>query len=1026
MADLWTVKNDTVLANIEERVKQRINLPLSNNNATTTLISGKLPSGLRLENNRIVGTALEVPNVKKFRFVIRAKLGTTVADRTFSIIVNGEDAPVWMTPEGLLPVGDNNQFFILDSSPIDFQLSVSDTDLSANEKITFYMGRDSGELPPGITLTSDGRLVGIVDPLLSLDTDAGDGGYDTSPFSKYPLDFGVNKSVQGIDSFFYDFTVYDFGVSAVTPRKLNRYYQFIVTATDGVTEVKRTFKIYLVGDDYLKADNTIMKVGNGIFTSDATNIRRPVWITPSNLGVRRANNYATVFLDIINPPTLSGIVFYRVSDVNDDGSPSEVPPGLVLDNQTGELFGKIPYQPAISREYKFTITASRYFSDLDRAFISGNFYEDTLVGGRSVKIYKLPEGVDDGLEDLYSLVGRSISIEQRLYTVENVIKGNPLYDEIILTSNLLPKRNVDSLVLERSATNQNYFFVEPISDYSKNSYVGRTIRPSGVEPFQIENVYPYIEWEIAPVSGSSYVTMPGYSGQNLKTVLENVLKTSQYAAYAEVTYNSNNTDQATLIKILIPSTAANRSLSNIQSLFVSNNSTSVVVNTLATPDRVKLVDGDVMSGNVLQTYRLAVLKGNSFSEEINVAQLETAESSKTFTLTVLGEIESTVKWLTASDLGSIIANRPSTLNIKAETTLVDSTLKYNLISGKLPPGLQLLSNGEISGKVVQFGSAEIPGLITFDNGTTTFDGGTATYDRVYKFTAIARDRFGFSAVTREFTITVSDIDDVQYSNIYMKPLLSQAQRTEFETFINDVSVFDPALIYRLGDPNFGLQKELRTLVFAGIETKTLDEFHAAIAKNHKRKRFNLGDIKTAVAKVPGSNTVVYEVVYLELKDPKMTERGKTKSTFNVKNANLLTIDNKRNIPKFEFININDNTITVDSNAVNAGQNAITKFFMSSLEHMRDRISESGKIGRQFLPLWMRTQQTDQSEQVFYVPAVPLCYTLPGQSQTILENIVNSGFDFTKIDYDIDRYIVDTVTSNVGERYIMFANYKYNA
>jgi hypothetical protein len=1026
MVNLWISKNDIVLANIEERVTQSISLPLSNQSATTSLISGKLPPGLRLSNNRIIGTALEVSNIKRFRFVIRATHGDVISDRTFSIIVNGEDPPVWITPEGLLPIGENNQYFILDSSPIDYQLSVTDPDLSANETIKFYIGRDGGELPPGISLTEDGRLIGIVDPLLSLDIDAGDGGFDSNPYSKYPLDFGINRNVQGLDSFFYDFTLYDFGVSAVTPRKLNRYYQFIVTATDGITEVKRSFRIYLVGDDYLKADNTIMKIGNGIFTSDATNIRRPVWITPANLGVRRANNYTTIFLDIINPPTLAGIVFYRTRDINDDGSPSEIPPGLELDHQTGELFGKIPYQPAISREYKFTVTASRYFSDLDRAFITGNFYEDTVSGVRNLKINKLPEGTNDGLDDLYALVGRTVSIEQRQYTIENVIKSNPLYDELVLKTPLQPKRNLDPLVLERNAENQNYFFVEPISDNSKHAYTGRTMLSGTVQEFQIENIYPYIEWEIAPVSGSTFLSIPGRSGENIKTVIEEIFKVHDYDAYAEVIYNGSNISQATLIRMLIPSTAANRNKTDVRNVFASNNSASVVINNVANPDRVKLVPDHTISATTPQTYKLAVLRGNSFSEEINVAQLETAESSKTFTLTVLGEIESTITWKTASNLGEILTNRPSTLAIRAETTLVDSNIKYSIISGKLPPGLQLLSNGEISGKVVQFGSDDLPGLVRFDLGNTTFDDNRASFDRVYKFTAIARDRFGFSAVTRDFSISVRDADDVQYSNIYMKPLLSTEQRSLIETFINDVKVFDPELIYRLGDANFGLQKELKTLVFAGIETKTLDEFHATIAKNHRRKRFYFGNLRTAVAKIPGSNEVVYEVVYLELKDPKMTTRGKTKDTFTVKNANKLTIDNERKIPKFEFININDNTITVDSNAVSADQNAITRLFMSNLEHMRDRIAESGKIGEQFLPLWMRTQQADRGEQVFYIPAVPLCYTLPGKSQTILENIVNSGFDFSNIDYDIDRYVVDNVTSNVGERYIMFANYKYNA
>ena len=47
----------------------------------------------------------------------------------------------------------------------------------------------------------------------------------------------------------------------------------------------------------------------------------------------------------------------------------------------------------------------------------------------------------------------------------------------------------------------------------------------------------------------------------------------------------------------------------------------------------------------------------------------------------------------------------------------DGKLFYTLVSGKLPPGLSLAIDGEIVGKITQFGTVENLGLTVFDNKT---------------------------------------------------------------------------------------------------------------------------------------------------------------------------------------------------------------------------------------------------------------------------------------------------------------------
>lgn len=1027
MTKLWSVDTGYELARIDERISQNIALPLVYpSETTTTVISGTLPPGLRLINNTIKGSAFEVIRSRRFEFVIRAVRNNIISDRTLSLIVDGADFPIWVTPAGVLPVNPNQLNFILDNTPVDFQLTAIDSDLPAGDSIEYYILEGDGELPPGIKLSKDGRLTGVVDPILALDLEGGDGGYDSNPYSKYPLDFGVSQSSEGIDSFYYDFTVYDYGVTARVPRKLNRNYEFVVTATDNVSFTKRTFRIYVVGDDFLKADNNIMKAANGLFTVDGTFVRKPIWLTSGNLGVRRANNFVSLYLDVLDPNTLTGSIFYQLSQINNDNTPSVLPPGLTLDSTNGEITGYVPYQPAITKDYKFTVVAKRFNPGLGLVSVVGTYYEDVLVGKNSIKVFKLPTTTNDGIDDLYSLVGRTISIENKEYNVVSVDNTNVDYDVITLTTQLQTTYSAQPLVVERTAAAQNYFFVNSLDENSTSFYKSRSLNISNSEKYKITDSYPYVEWEIRPAAGSSYIVLSAAPGDDIKTTLEASLGIAGRNAYVTVTKNISN--QVTLVKMLLPATATNRNSNHIQSLFASNNVSSIRISRLASTTRI-LLDTNLLTTFITgRTFSLAVLSDNSFEENFNIAELETYETAKTFTLSVLGEVESTISWITGSDLGKIVAGRDSNLSIVASTTLVDSTLRYNLVAGKLPNGMRLSQYGELTGFPRQYVTSDGIGLTHFDNGNTTFDNNAITFDRKYTFTVIARDRFGFSASTKTFTITVTDDDKNRYSNVYMKPYLVQSQRVAYESFINNSRIFVPSYLYRPGDTEFGLQRELKCLVFGGIETKNIENYVAAVAKNHTKKKYLLGDIKTAFAKNPGSNNIVYEVVYVELHDPLMPKSGTTRTTFRAISPNRITVDSLQydadtGLEPFKYKI--DNTITIDSNAIKIDQTTNSLLYISNLQNMRKRIREVGAASGDFLPLWMRTQQGAKTQQTQYVPAIPICYTVPGKSNAIVENIKNSGFDFKTINYEIDRYIVNTTLEDTGEKIILFANYKFN-
>ena len=923
MSRLWSKSSGVTIATLQERRTTSVNLPLTESSATTSLISGSLPDGMRLNSNQIVGTPFEVPRETTFTFVIRASYNGTISDRTYKIIVQGEDEPTWTTAEDLLPVGINGQYFILDSAPIDFQLEATDQDTSTGQALEYFIGSRDGELPPGIQLTKDGRLIGVVDPILAIEKASASGYYDDAPFdhlSKVGYDWSV-RSNNGYDSYFYDTTTFDFSTPTRSPKKLNRFYQFTVNVSDGDNIARRTFRIYVVGDDFFRADTTIMQVSTGVFTADISHVRTPIWITPRDFGYRRANNYVTLILDVIDPNTLVGVVTYNLASKNDDGTDSILPPGLSLDSTTGEVAGYTPFQPAITKEYKFTINAKRIDASSATIQFQQFAFEDTSKNATNIKINKLGENSS------YA-VGQEFTISGIAYKVESIITVNSTYDILELDKAL----------------------------------------------------------------------------------------------------------------------------------------------------QVDIKKGDTIDLGL-----------------VDISQTEVAEKAKTFVVKLLGEIDSTIQWLTPENLGSISANYISTLNVLAKTTVPNARLIYTLESGTLPPGISLSLDGELIGKIRPFGTVEKPGLTVFDGQDFVLDGNTTTIDRKFEFIIKAQDQFGYSAIQRKFNITVSDPGARQYSNIYAQPFMSEEKRNRYVDLINNAEIFNPDYIYRPNDPNFGLQRKLKMLVYAGIETKNIENYVAATAKNHSRKKLKLGEIKTAVAKTPGTNDIVYELLYIDVIDPYESANGDVKKQIKIKskspqlvnsikytslndlydtvpNVTKITLRNGNGETDVEFgtafdlylrdykvtypvsntliVTLRDgtelevpfttgvpsskkyrpdpaNTITADSDAITADGGSDDVRYISNISHMRDAIRGLGETERNFLPLWMRTAQVDSVNELGFVNALPLVYCKPGTSEIVKNALDFVDPDFTQFDFDMDRYIIDSTTGNSDEQYILFANYKFN-
>jgi len=373
-------------------------------------------------------------------------------------------------------------------------------------------------------------------------------------------------------------------------------------------------------------------------------------------------------------------------------------------------------------------------------------------------------------------------------------------------------------------------------------------------------------------------------------------------------------------------------------------------------------------------------------------------SERTFTMKVVGQIDIGIYFTTPDIVGTLTADMPSILSIDAVTEPgpVERVLSYTVTAGSLPTGITLSDAGNLIGTI----------------DPSDFTDST----RSFTFTVTASDQYQAVGTKKEFTLNINiPYTQTEYGNLSGHST-SFIDQNVFYNIAQDPNINSPEYIYRAEDINFGMKNLPEMLLLAGLEAQTLTAFQQQMEQNHAPKTLYFGDLKTAEAKEDG--VVKYEVVYVEMKDNMTNSKGKSvASSIKLRDAVAKPMLGPKASSSNATTDYQEYEVTTDgglsfstagskvryANQLSADLGFFTHLYPNAVANMRTRMKSLGHKEYTYLPLWMRTTQSDTLGPLGYVMAVPICYCKPGTSARLKKRIEDKKIQFNNIQFTINGY-----------------------
>jgi hypothetical protein len=1041
--------------------RRTVSIPLVATGAERyNVISGKLPVGLYLNTSTgiLLGTPVSVSIDTPSTVVIRASNADGVVDKTFSFSVTGPDEPLWVTPAGALPVGLNGEYYTINKEYVNYTLR-SETDiLSSGNTLKYYIADNEGQLPPGLTLTQDGRIRGYVNDTLILDGSASiTGTYDTEAYDQYPYEHSpinpnstssnagsesyaielirptaicevvvsephnlvdgqeifitsIDKSIpdetsmatningnsyfvkiinptavqlwlnqnltipfdaSGLDEWAGGGFLFWGSSSLFKPQSINKIYQFYITVTDGIASSRRLFNIEVVDRNSLRVDNTYLSIDSDIFDTSAGYLLAPIWqskygdqLPPvENLGSVRGGRTEILTVYDYDPFPLQGpsLFDWNVLTVNPDIK-------LTTDGQIN---------PANLSSKNLKGNNAIYFKDA-KVF---------PVKGMKIKLNEYIPNTDSTIYTITGVIKTSnttgvLNIDQplsqtipdsRTFYVGTPSQHPPGLSLDPMTGNLYGKIayqpsysagyrfTIQTIKIDQSTGDKTLFDATGGNDARVVGKIYRTLeKVRRVATGTVSSNVLTLDTTEGLFAGMIVSGSTGLNGGNNSTILTSVDSPTQISLLSPNV--APVTERLTFTEVdLVPPVGGSSGLPDPTAYGDDGGAIGDIILVGLTPATQYEILRPLMDGT-LYAY---VFTG---ADWVNLGEI--VASSQIYLLTVLGEIPSSIQFVSTSSLGTLMPGEISELAVKAVNTNTNYSIEYEIIQGQLPAGLTFSSDGTIYGKITNSGQTYFDFTSTGALSYLTLDGGATTTDKNWTFTVRASDSYRLGYVDKEFYITVFQDTLTDYTRMYVKPFLTRESRNLYRDFITDPVIFDPVTLYRPKDPEFGIQTQIKMIIETSIEQVNMDVYAEAMGQYFYRKQFYFGDVKSITAQDSNGNDV-YEIIYVDIIDNQMIGNVYTTSTVSVANMQAQL-----------------ETIELDSTSV-----------ISVDERLR--------------PKYMTTIQADTGIAIGFVKAVPLCYTIPGAGVKVISRIKSSDFylnqrGFSQFNFDTDRIIVETV------------------
>lgn len=958
------------------------------------IISGSLPNSLEMRpNGKIYGIPNTVPANITTTFTVRvtALSGTTEfsKDGTFTITITGTAIPQFITPEGSLPGSP-----VYDSTWYELPITYSNP-ISTNPVVIRVQ---SGSLPQGLEINEFGLIRGYIDPPIFTEN--------------YPLTTTTATTTISTNN-----TITVLSTNNIFTNRPIKFSQYLLNPLFGGLSSTTTYYVKEIIDS-ITITITDIPNGNVISLSNGSglmNVTLPM-VT---------NGQPTLFqynftLELISPFG------------NDTASYNMVVKNYYLPAaEGGPVTPNIPETrtPTIlnTRPETFNIIESNNYGyyvlpPVNTVSVPGTTYDpnsDAYIGqflSNNFFSFKVMSFDFDNFPITYNF-NNSLPNWATGNTQTGWIYGDPniaanSVQEFSFTAKATKVANLNAVYITDNAGNFTCTSISPyILSNSLPVNVSGTLTNTIIQNVEIIGIKGFFRFSGTSSNFFLTVNMP-------VTVTGTLTGTGSIPSYfSGITYFIVNTNAVTGFQ-----------LSNII------NGTPIVTIPGTTTGLTFTVPAGTINGYIApgpQIYYIKTTNGsNTFqlSSTVGGPAIQTTSgitsglqfqviynnSSPTFNYSfrVSNNINGEIVWLTDSNLGTFYNTSISYQNITATS---DVELNYVKVSGNLPPNLELLSNGEIIGTIAYQPSDNYQEL----NANST-----------YEFTVNAYANSNLAPIinsTKTFTMTVVQEIETVTDNLYIQCSPDLASRAKIYSLLSDSNLIPETYLYRPEDSNFGKATEVIYAHAYGIHSSNLNEYIAAVQKNHYWRDITLGEINTAVAK-DENGKIIYEVVYSTIIDNLM----KYDPNNNVDYRYAVSVSEEIFWSRFIVLNLGP-WITSDTDLYTSyifGTNAylITNFttydiltqydltlrtnagiynfytslspgyarllYPNSLDNMRKRVEQDLGIDNNFrkLPLWMTSQQRD-GNTLGFTPAWVICYTKPSPA---IEIVVTQTLDFPDV------------------------------